>query len=41
MNFDATNVLQPWIAGDAQYAMIVVDGWMDCLMFLVETIPGV
>jgi hypothetical protein len=40
MNFDSSTVLQPWIGSDSPLAMIVMNDFTDCVMFLVETLPG-
>jgi len=41
MNYDSNTVLQPWIGSDSNLAMIIVNDFTDCVMFLVETLPGV
>ncbi|ODM91613.1 Ectopic P granules protein 5 [Orchesella cincta] len=40
MNFDSSSVLHPWVANDSSYAIIFMNDFTDCLMFLVETLPG-
>lgn len=34
MNFDATNVLQPWISNDSQLAMIIVNDFTGSYKYL-------
>lgn len=40
MNFDSSSVLHPWMANDSSLAIIFMNDFTDCLMFLVETLPG-
>lgn len=40
MNFDSNSILQPWIGSDSPLALIIMNDFTDCMMFLVETLPG-